>query len=198
MMELHTRYHQPTVFDQLWLALARGLRCPAWLRGRRAWGWTFGLLALLFGLIGATFLLRALAPAAGDSALASLGSALLALGVFRHFVRCALPLLRPHGSRRRSSRAESGPASRPAPAGTAVEPGARPRTPPLPAPSAAERRACLAGLRAAGVNLGIARALAGAGYASGTRLRNASDAEILAIRGVGPATLSKIRACFPA
>ena len=230
MMELHSRYRQATIFDQLWLALARGLRRPAWLQGRRAWGWTFGLLAGLFGVIGAAFLLDALAPAAGNSALASLGSALLSLGVFRHFARCALPLLQPHGARQRVPRVPAGegsarpepvraaprpvrpvpvlreprPASRSVPVpcqardrdGTTAQPGTTLRTPPVPAPSAAERRACLAGLRAAGVNVSIARVLVSTGYASGARLRDASDAEILAIRGVGPATLRKIRAGF--
>jgi hypothetical protein len=203
-MDLHSSYRQTTVFDQLWLALLRGLRHTTRLQGRRTWGWTFGLLALLFGVIGAAFLLNALDPGPGQSALASLGSALLALGVFRHFARCALPLLRPHGARRPAPQARAvvrrrSPALEVAPAAASrAKVVAQPRERPAPSPSAAERRAYLAGLRAAGVNIRSARALVSAGYLSGTALQHASDTEILAIRGVGPATLKKIRACFRA
>lgn len=216
-MELHSSYRQATIFDQLWLALARALRRPAWLQGRRAWGWAFGLLAGLFGVIGAAFLLDALAPTAGNSALASLGSALLSLGVFRHFVRCALPLLQPHGVRQRVPRVRAVEASarpepvRAAPRPVGPVPAPRVAQSPVRAPaeavvpsrsrpasslSAAERRAYLTGLRQAGVNLRIARALVSAGYVTGDRVQRTSDAEILAIRGVGPATLRKIRAGF--
>lgn len=206
MMELHDSYRQATIFDQLWLALARGLRCPAWLRGHRAWGWAFGAMALMFGLIGAAFLLDALTPGSGNSALASLGSALLSLGVFRHFARCALPLLQNHPARRQAPAARAARRSaRPAPRGPR-EAGSARRAPaavvnpspsrPVPGLSLAERRAYLAGLREAGVNVRIARALVGAGYLSGAMVWRASDAEILAIPGVGPATLRKIRTCF--
>ena len=199
MMELHSSYRQATIFDQLWLALARGLRRPAWLQGRRAWGWAFGLLAGLFGVIGAAFLLDALAPTAGNSALASLGSALLSLGVFRHFARCALPLLQPHGARHRVSRGREGEdPARPVPVPGVARPAAAApaRIRPVSTLSVAERRAYLAGLRCAGVNVSIARALVSAGYLSAAAVERVSDAQILAIRGVGPATLKKIRACF--
>ena len=198
MMDLHSSYRQATVFDQLWLALARGLRRPAWLHGRRAWGWTFGALALLFGLIAAAFLLDTLTPGGGNSALASLGSALLSLGVFRHFARCALPLLQPGPAARRvtARRAAAAPARTPVPAVPAAQVAAPAPARPASGLSAAERRAYLAGLKTAGVNLRIARSLVSAGYLSREAVRRASDAEILAIRGVGPATLKKIRACF--
>lgn len=190
MMELHSSYRQATIFDQLWLALARGLRRPAWLRGRRAWGWTFGVLALLFGTIAAAFLHNALNPVGEGGALASLGSALLSLGVFRHFARCALPLLQVRPGR-------PAPRSRPAsPLSAQVRALAPEPARPVPGLSAAERRAYLADLKAAGVNVRIARALVGAGYRSRETVRRAGDAEILAIPGVGPATLRKIRARF--
>lgn len=198
MMELHSSYRQATIFDQLWLALARSLRRPAWLQGRRAWGWAFGLLAGLFGVIGAAFLLDALAPTAGNSALASLGSALLSLGVFRHFARCALPLLQAHGARHRAVPARPVPVPgvvRPA-AGVPAAAATSDRIRPVSTLSVAERRAYLAGLRCAGVNVSIARALVSAGYLSAAAVERASDAQILAVRGVGPATLKKIRACF--
>lgn len=193
-MEFHTSYRQATIFDQLWLALARGLRRPAWLRGRRAWGWAFGGLALLFGVIGAAFLLGSLDAATRGDGLASLGSALLSMGVSWHFNRSALPLLRIARRRRpaipaRSQAAISQPESDAAPSAAAIE------IRPLPL-SVAERRVYLAGLRAAGVNVCIARALVSAGYTDGHAVRRARDTEILAIPGVGPATLRKIRVCF--
>ena len=199
MMELHSAYRQPTIFDQLWLALAHGLRSPAWLRGRRAWGWTFAALALLFGAIAAAFLLSILHPAGTGSALASLGSALLSLGVFRHFARCALPLLRAGAERRpaplhRAKMRDSGRAPAPAPRRV---PQPVPEVQPAPPSPTVARRAYLFELKAAGVNLCVARALVAAGYATGAAVRHASDREILAIRGVGPATLGKLRACYP-
>lgn len=191
MMELHSGYRQATIFDQLWLVLARGLRRPDWLQGRRAWGWTFGILALLFGTIAAAFLLNALHPAGEGGAMASLGSALLSLGVFRHFARLALPLLQVRSGR-------PVPLRKPAPSPLSTQVPALAPEPARPAPglSAAERRAYLADLKAAGVNVRIARALVGAGYRSHEAVRRARDAEILAIPGVGPATLRKIRARF--
>ena len=199
MMDLHSGYRQATVFDQLWLVLARGLRWPACLRGGRAWGCTFAALALLFGGIGAAFLLNALQPAAQGGALASLGSALLSLGVFHHFARCALPLLQSRSASRPAPlpRVEGGPpapARQPAPARPAAQGGVQPAVPTL---TASERRAYLADLRSSGVNVRIARALVTAGFFTGAAVRRASDAEILAVHGVGPATLRKIRACFP-
>lgn len=59
-----------------------------------------------------------------------------------------------------------------------------------------QRKAYLAELRAAGVSVRIARALVSAGFSTEAAVMRASDTEILAIRGVGPATLKKIRVCF--
>lgn len=53
-----------------------------------------------------------------------------------------------------------------------------------------------AGVRAAGVNVAIAKALFDAGIRCDRHLCNASDEQLLDIRGVGPATVRKLRACF--
>jgi hypothetical protein len=66
-------------------------------------------------------------------------------------------------------------------------------------PAAIDREAVqafFAGVRAAGVNVAIARALFAAGIRSPRQLRAASDDELAAIRGVGPATVRKLRAQF--
>lgn len=65
-----------------------------------------------------------------------------------------------------------------------------------PADSGAEVRTFLAGVRAAGVNVAIARALVAAGVRSRRQLASVSDKRLLAIRGVGPATVRKLRAHF--
>jgi len=57
-------------------------------------------------------------------------------------------------------------------------------------------QAFFAGVRAAGVNVAIAKALFDAGIRSHRHLCNASDGQLLNIRGVGPATVRKLRACF--
>ena len=67
------------------------------------------------------------------------------------------------------------------------------------APAGLDREAVqafLAGVRAAGVNVAIAKALFAAGIRSPQRLRAAHDSELVAIRGVGPATVRKLRAQF--
>ncbi len=82
---------------------------------------------------------------------------------------------------------------------TAAERAARPCPPVRPARPAPRRprlagTAFLAEVRRAGVNVRIARALYAAGVRSLGDLRRASDAELLAIRGVGQATVRRLRA----
>ncbi len=57
-------------------------------------------------------------------------------------------------------------------------------------------QAFFSGVRAAGVNVTIARALFSAGVRTPRQLCSASDERLLAIRGVGPATVSKLRNHF--
>lgn len=57
-------------------------------------------------------------------------------------------------------------------------------------------QAFFSGVRAAGVNVTIARALFSAGVRTPQQLCRASDKRLLAIRCVGPATVSKLRSFF--
>ncbi len=57
-------------------------------------------------------------------------------------------------------------------------------------------QAFFAGVRAAGINVAIAKALFAAGIRSPQQLCAARDSELVAIRGVGPATVRKLRAQF--
>ncbi|MGA7799679.1 MAG: hypothetical protein WCC36_02620, partial [Gammaproteobacteria bacterium] len=54
-------------------------------------------------------------------------------------------------------------------------------------------QAFLARLRAAGLNVRVARAVYLAGLRSEQQLRDADDDALLAIAGVGPATVTKLR-----
>lgn len=57
-------------------------------------------------------------------------------------------------------------------------------------------QAFFAGVRAAGCNVSIAKALFAAGIRTPRQLLAAGDDELVAIRGVGPATVRKLRAQF--
>jgi len=72
---------------------------------------------------------------------------------------------------------------------------------PVPASSSAADdqqavQAFFSGVRAAGINVAIARALFGAGIRSPQHLLKARDEQLFAIRGVGPATVRKLRSQF--
>lgn len=78
-------------------------------------------------------------------------------------------------------------------------PQARVAHAPLAASATREREAIQAfftGVRDAGVNVSIARALFAAGIRSPQQLKHASNAQLGAIHGVGPATVRKLRARF--
>ena len=63
-------------------------------------------------------------------------------------------------------------------------------------PSREDVQAFFSGVRAAGVNVTIARALFVAGVRTPQQLCRASDRRLLAIRGVGPVTVGKLRRYF--
>ncbi|MEA2080119.1 MAG: helix-hairpin-helix domain-containing protein [Pseudomonadota bacterium] len=72
-------------------------------------------------------------------------------------------------------------------------------SPKTPANLAADRQAVqefFTGVRAAGVNVAIAKALFAAGVRSAQHLSQADDSYLHGIRGVGPATVRKLRAHF--
>lgn len=67
---------------------------------------------------------------------------------------------------------------------------------PLPVDDGGAMQDFLSRVRAAGVNVSIARALFTAGIRSEKHLRSVGDAKLLGIHGVGPATVHKLRTCF--
>lgn len=88
------------------------------------------------------------------------------------------------------------PASAPAKtAGQFVERRARKRE---ATAEACQVQAFYTGVRESGVNVTIAQAMFAAGLRSPLQLRKASDRDLLSIRGVGPATVRKLRARFGA
>ncbi|MFN2309539.1 MAG: helix-hairpin-helix domain-containing protein [Gammaproteobacteria bacterium] len=64
------------------------------------------------------------------------------------------------------------------------------------APRGSDSRPFIQALKAAGLNVRIARAVCAAGLRSGEQVRACADAQLLAIPGIGPATLRKLRQCF--
>jgi hypothetical protein len=87
----------------------------------------------------------------------------------------------------------SGPAlSRPGP----LDPGDAPASAALVSASDSEVKAFFAGVREAGVNVTTAKALFAAGVRSARRLKETPDGRLLQIRGVGPATVRRLRARF--
>ncbi|HHH43290.1 MAG TPA: helix-hairpin-helix domain-containing protein [Gammaproteobacteria bacterium] len=207
----HDFYADPTVFDQLkseaagWLCTRLEKLCPyAWTIGFSLLGLVFlsiatGVFAVLllqrFGGEPASVLNQSLAQAV------TMMIALLAAQVVFKQALAAWPrqvempvrlrfLMRffgfsvPSWRRQRAAHQEV----------RRIRPDRR-RTP------ASEQQAIqdfFAGVRAAGVNVTIARTLFAAGIRSVDRLCTISDRQLQAIRGVGPATVRKLRKHFPA
>jgi len=196
-------YADPTVFD-LWQERASG-----WLGARLArlrpyvWSLLFSGLGLLMSVIAASVLAVSLYqrlssgmdPAWNQSAAQWL-TVLMALLSCHSLLQQALrawPREQPLPRRLQRLAAwcghfplkADGRASAPQPQFRGDTPGA-----------AQEIRAFFAGVRAAGVNVAIARALFAAGIRSLSQLRQTDDAQLLRIRGVGPATVRRLRAHF--
>jgi len=181
----------------LWVALdaapvsaARRWKTPATLDRLSA--------ALMLGVVAAVLVAVMVAAAYAEHPMLAVGflatliSALAAGGVFyRGLVQ-----------RQKTAAAAAVPANpvstpEPAPTPTASAAPPAPRPAPVPAaPSGEESWAYLETLRAAGINVRVAKALFMAGFRSAQALREADDAALLAIQGVGPATLSKVRVRF--
>lgn len=171
-------YREPTLFDLAFAALAQ--RLQAWLPAgtEQRWMLAFRGQAVLFALLGLGVLLHGLqGGTAGAQLTAVLGSA--GLMATAHFLF--------NITRRPAAAAVS---AQPAPT-VAVSPA-----PAQPAAPQASPRAFLNELREAGVNVRIARALYTAGVRSPDIVRNSADETLLAIRGVGPATLRRLRETF--
>lgn len=181
-------YADPTVFDQ-WHA---GFKAGAGRFSRRlapyGWGLTFHLFALAcylaLAMIVADFAVAGVTAGAaiGTKSLAATIGAVLALVTGTHFQRAA-------GVAWPSAR-EPQPAS----ALAEVRPAVVERRRDLRARE--EARVFLEALRQAGVNVTIARALVRAGIRGTGKLKCTSDIQLLAIRGVGPATVARLRRHF--
>lgn len=175
-------YREPTLFDLAFAALAQ--RLQVWLPAgsEQRWMLAFRGQAVVFALLGLGVLLHGLqSGTAGAQLAAVLGSA--GLMATAHFL---------FNITRRPAAVSAQPAPAvavsPAPAQSAA-PQARPQ--PRVSP-----RVFLNELREAGVNVRIARALYTAGVRSPDLVRNSADETLLAIRGVGPVTLRRLRETF--
>jgi len=204
----HDFYADPTVFDQL--KSDAGNWCCARLKKLRPYSWTlgFGLLGLVFlSIATVVFVVLLQQRLGGDTAsvlnqsLAQAVTMLIALLAAQVVFKQALdawPRQIEMPARLRFVAAFLG-FRVPAPPRTAA-----PETIRGPAHSrsdapVSERQATqefFAGVRAAGVNVAIARTLFAAGVRSADHLCAARDRQLHNIRGVGPATVRKLRACF--
>ena len=208
-MQEHEFYADPTVFD-LWLARA-GDWLEQRLHGLRPWGWTlaFSAMAALFAATAVGVFVAALIDGAQHAVawnrnLAQVITIMMALLASQALLQQALkcwPEERAMPRRwRHLVRLCGWPVPGAGPRRAARKPVAV-RRPQKTAPEAASRadiQAFFSGVRAAGVNVTIARALFAAGVRTPAQLCRASDERLLAIRGVGPATVCKLRAYFRA
>lgn len=202
-MSEHEFYADPTVFD-LWHDRAGG-----WLAVRlarlRPYGWSLlfcGLGVLMFAIalsvLSVSVSLRLttdVGPTWNQSAaqwLTVLMALLSCHGLLQQALR-AWPAERPVPLRLRRLAAGCGYVLPRAQAGASV---AEPPRGAAAQVAAREIRTFFAGVRAAGVNVAIAKALFAAGIRSVAQLREADDAQLLQIHGVGPATVRRLRAHF--
>lgn len=183
-----TLYRDATLFDQAFAALAQ--RIQVWLpaRAEQRWALVFRGQALLFALLGLGVLLHGLQAGAADASPLVAVMASAGLMATAHFLfNAARAPARPAAPRR-------GIASAPVRGMHHTHPQPQqPQSRPQPGGSP---RDFLNELRQAGVNVRIARALYTAGVRSPEAVRHSSDAALLAIHGVGPATLRRLRETF--
>lgn len=182
MLANDSLYQDATVFDQLFAwsrqRLARAL--PA-SRDQR-WQILFNGFSVLLVASGLFLLFASFQQQSQPAVLAHLLSLALVGTAALHFRRIASRLVIP------------------TPAATPSRPAAtvRPSQPAEQAPAAihANPRQFFRDVKAAGVNVKIARALYSGGIQSAADLNRRTDQQLLAIRGVGPATVRKLRAHF--
>jgi hypothetical protein len=192
-------YQDPTWFDALgaW-CLARWQRC---LPSQRARLWSTG-----FALFAALCVAWAAGLAAHcvihdlpwNQCAAQLLAALLLLASAQHFLaatglsaRAALP------RRKLVTRTEAPVVAKTAPPATTAKPLSKPAAPVAPPRDAeADARPFFSAVKAAGINVRIARTLYAAGFRSAEQVRATEDARLLAIPGIGQATLRKLRLRF--
>ena len=175
-MQRDNLYQDQTLFDHLQARCMEVIEKHLPRRAEERWGLALWALGLGFGLLAAGMLLSALlAELAWNQTWARLGAAGgFTVIAWRLLTAGEAAMRRPVRKRRRRQTA----------------PRVERRN-----PRNAEARAFFERLRAAGVNVRIARALVAGGVRSPEQVRAMSDEELLAIRGVGPATVRKLRAC---
>ncbi len=211
-MQEHEFYADPTVFDY-WQSRAGSWFCGH-LRKLRPYGWTlaFTAMAALFALTAFSVFGWTLAGRMGGEAqmawnqsLAQVITIMMALIACQALLQQALQswpagVTMPRRLRRLVRQCgwvvpatALPPVRQPRPAPGARKPERRKVT------TASERAAVqefFSGVRAAGVNVSIARSLFNAGVRTPLQLCRASDERLLTIRGVGPVTVRKLRAYF--
>lgn len=184
-------YQEATLFDQAFAAAAQ--RLQSWLPERRDQRWQLGfrVLAALFVLLATMSLFLGLqhAHTAGAQLVAVLAPAGL-LAMTHFLVNQGRPAV--------TRKAQTDPAVA---AGSAVPetdtaPVAVPAQTASPQPASTSPRDFLLAVKDAGVNVRIAKALYTAGIRTPEAVSEQSDETLLAIRGVGPATLKKLRHTF--
>lgn len=180
-------YREATLFDQAFAALAQ--RLQAWLPARpeQRWRLAFRGLAALFALLGLGVLLHGLQAGAAGSALVAIPASAGLMATAHFLFTATRQAAQPAAPARRQT------ASAPVPGMHRTRPHAQARP-----QSRVSSRYFLSELRQAGVNVRIARALYTAGVRSPEAVRRSRDAALLAIHGVGPATLRRLRETFGA
>lgn len=191
-------YQDPTWFDALgaW-CLARWQRCLPSQRAR-LWSTGFALFAALCVAWAAGLATHCVIhDLPWNQCAAQLLAALLLLASAQHFLaatglsaRAALP------RRKLVTRTEA-----PAVAKTAPPATAKPHPTPAaqvapPRDAETDARQFFSAVKAAGINVRIARTLYAAGFRSAEQVRATEDARLLAIPGIGQATLRKLRLRF--
>lgn len=181
-------YQEATLFDQAFAALSQ--RLQGWLPAQAEQRWTlvFRILAGLFALLGLGVLLHGLQAGAADASPLVAIMASAGLMATAHFL-FNIPRQPARPAAPACARRETVPAPVRGMHRTRLQSQSRPQ--PRISP-----RGFLNELRLAGVNVRIAKALFTAGVRSPEAVRCSSDSALLAIHGVGPATLRRLRETF--
>jgi len=192
-------YQDRTWFDQIAERLMRCfMQCLPRHQGR-LWTGGFALFASLCVAWAAGLASHAvLAELSRNQAVAQLLAALLLLAAARHFL--AVTGLSAADAQPRHKLIRRSVPRRPEAVGlvaSAVETHAVPPVPPsIPPPTHDDAQQFFREVRAAGVNVRIARALYAAGFRNAEQVRAADDRHLLAMPGIGAATLRKLRVKF--
>ncbi|MDT8386190.1 MAG: helix-hairpin-helix domain-containing protein [Thiogranum sp.] len=202
-MTKHDFYADPTVFDYWqnnardWICERLGRVCPY------AWSFAFLLIGLACALIGITVFFNMLMQAvSGLEAVAwnQLAAQTLTLLVALTATPAPFKVAMKAWPKRQLPKSLAAAVARwGLDSGSPM--GERPQdsTPVEVNPAGREAvQEFFAEVRAAGVNVAIAKTLFGAGIRSAHQLRNIPDSDLLNIRGVGPATLHRLRTRFKA